>query len=296
MNEPPGRRPVAVVGGRGFLGRAIRTELTRAGYPVRTLDRDNPALRPTGLAAEIVGADTVVWAASSINPMISANDPDRVEADIDSFRSFVTAITALDPAPRIILLSSGGTVYDQTASPPFSESSPAVPATEYGRAKLALEHQIASAERALVLRIANAYGPRQPVAPGQGVIAHWMAAIHSGHTPHLYGDPGVARDYVYVGDIAEAVLAAIETKTWSDRTLNIGSGVPTSLGSLYTLVQEVTGTDTKPQLHPSRGFDVRSTWLDCGRAMATIGWRAETPLRNGLASTWHHVVATSTAV
>ena len=293
MSEITDRHPVAVVGGRGFLGRAIRADLDRSGYPVHVLDRDRPALGPDGLAREILGAGTVVWAASSINPLISANDPERVQTDIDTFGAFVTAVAALDPAPRIILLSSGGAVYDPTVAPPYAESSPTVPATAYGRAKLALEHRLAPARESLVLRIANAYGPGQPVAPGQGVIAHWMTAIHAGHAPHLYGDPDLARDYVYVDDIAAAVRAAVGTPRWDEPTLNIGSGVPTSLGALYALVREVTGTDGEPQVHPGRDFDARSTWLDCERAATRIGWRARTPLRRGLTAAWQHLVATS---
>lgn len=290
------RSAVTVVGGRGFLGRAITAELEAAGHDVHVLERDNPALTPAGLAPEVVAAGTVVWAASSINPMISANDPERVEADLDTFGGFVDAVAALERPARILLLSSGGTVYDENAEPPYTESSPTVPASDYGRAKLALEHRLADAPETLVLRVANAYGPGQPLAPGQGVIAHWMSAFLAGHTPHLYGDPERARDYVYVADIAAAVRAAVETDRWTERILNIGSGVPTPLGRLYELVRAAAGADgVEPHRHPGRDYDVRSTWLNCERAAATIGWRARTPLEDGLAAAWRHLVATTPA-
>ena len=288
--------PVAVVGGRGFLGRAITEELERAGHRALVLERETPALTPAGLAEEVLISDTVVWAASSINPMISANDPVRVEADIDAFGAFVEAVADLPRPPRILLLSSGGTVYDQHAQPPYTESSPTVPASDYGRAKLALEHRLAAADETLVLRVANAYGPGQPLAPGQGVIAHWMTALLAGHTPHLYGDPDRARDYVYVADIAAAVRAAVETEDWPVPVLNVGSGVPTSLGRLYELVRDAAGAvGVEPHRHPVRDYDAPSTWLDCDLAADTIGWRARTPLPDGLAAAWRHLVASTPA-
>src|SRR5664279_5097572 len=172
---------VSVVGGRGFLGRRICAELAQRGHQVHSIDRTEPSAIPTGVDPRALESDYVVWAASSINPMIAQNDPDRVALDVEAFESYVTAASQSSRRPRTILLSSGGTVYDDTGAPPYAETSSVGARTAYGAAKLRQEHVLLSADQCgLVLRISNAYGPGQAVAPGQGVIAHWMHAIAAG--------------------------------------------------------------------------------------------------------------------
>ena len=279
---------VSVVGARGFLGRHICDRLASRGHTVHGFDRDMPAMTAGAVDPLVLASGYVVWAASSINPMIAANDPDRIALDADVFSAFIAGLARRAGGPRVILLSSGGTVYDTAASPPYSEASPVRPRTAYGAAKLELERLLlASQSSGLVLRLSNAYGPGQPVAPGQGVIAHWFNAIAAGHAVHIFGDPGTARDYVYVHDIAEAVTAVVEQAFSAHRVLNIGAGRPTTLATLFDAVVHVTGaTGLAPLAQAARRFDSRSTWLDCDRAATSIGWRAQTSLVDGLTRTW----------
>jgi UDP-glucose 4-epimerase len=233
-------------------------------------------------------SDYVVWAASSINPMIAQNDPDRVALDVEAFESYVTAASHSSRGPRTILLSSGGMVYDDEGDPPYAETSPVGPRTAYGAAKLRQENVLLSADQSgLVLRISNAYGPGQVVAPGQGVIAHWMHAIAAGQDVHIFGDENVARDYVHVDDVSTAVAAAVELDYREHRVLNIGAGRPTTLRELFAMTAVAVGdTSIEPRKHPARLFDARSTWLDCSRAELTLGWRPRIQLAEGLAATW----------
>lgn len=284
---------VSVVGSKGFLGRHICTVLTEHGHQVHEFDQDTPPTGADGLDPRVAESDHVVWAASSINPMIAENDPDRVALDTGIFLSFVTDVAALRGGPRTILLSSGGTVYDGSAVPPYSETSLVGPRTAYGRAKLELERLLLATDTAgLVLRISNAYGPGQLVAPGQGVIAHWMHAIAAGQDIHMFGDPMIARDYVHADDVAGAVAATIEQDYRTHDVVNVGAGRPTTLRALFAAIAEATGDPTlEPRLHPARSFDAASTWLDCERAASTLGWRPQIPLREGIAATWHVVAA-----
>ena len=269
--------------------------LDRRGHEVHQFERDEPPLTADGIDPRVLESDHVVWAASSINPLIAENDPDRVALDLEAFRAFIEAARSDGEGPRTIILSSGGTVYDTSTEPPYSEASPARPRNAYGRAKRELERILLSHDPAgLVLRVSNAYGPGQPVAPGQGVIAHWMHAIALGKDVHIFGDRDAARDFVYVDDIALAVVAVIEQDYRVHDVVNIGAGRPTTLGELLDAVAVTVGTRLEPVVHPARPFDARSTWLDCGRAARTLGWRPVMPLLDGLAATWHAVTTPDT--
>lgn len=295
--DAAGRRTVALVGSGGFIGRRVRALLEAHGHRVLCYDRARPVVTPEGIEPGVAGADWVVWAASSINPMIAENDPARVDIDLEAFDVFLAALRSAASDAKVLLLSSGGTVYDETGEPPYAEQSPTGPRNAYGRAKLELEHRLADADvHGLVLRVSNAYGPGQPVAPGQGVVSHWLHAVAAGQEVHAFGDLSVARDYVHVDDVARAVRLAVESETPPAGALNIGAGAPTSLQELLDTVRgTVDDRAVVVHHHPSRSFDARSTWLDCRRALATLGWRAEITLATGLADTWRTVHADAVA-
>ncbi|WP_186813371.1 NAD-dependent epimerase/dehydratase family protein [Cellulomonas xylanilytica] len=284
---------MSVIGARGFIGSHVARALAQRGHTVHTFDRSCPAMGPQGVDERILTSDHVVWAASSINPMIAEHDPDRVALDIDAFTSFLGLLAQAPSRPRMVLLSSGGTVYDQSVEPPYAESSPVGPDSAYGQAKLLLEQELVrTAPGSIVLRVANAYGPGQPVAPGQGVISHWLHATAAGQPLHVFGDLRAARDYVHVDDVADAVVRAVEVTDPAHDVLNVGSGRPTSLGALLDVIRDVVGPDAvEVRHHPVREFDGRSTWLDCTASELTLGWVAGTSLHDGIRQTWTSVTA-----
>jgi len=285
-------RTVSVVGGKGFLGSRIAGTLRAGGHRVHVLDRQDPVVAHDRLTDAAAGSGWVVWAASSINPMIAENDPDRVALDVAAFDAFLAALEAAgDARPRVALLSSGGTVYDELADPPHTEDSPTVPRSAYGRAKLTLEHHLlAAAPDSVVLRVSNAYGPGQQVAPGQGVVAHWLHALATHQPLHVFGDPAaVARDYVHVDDIARAARLLVEDEPRTEQVLNIGAGRATSLAELLEAVTAATGAAPEVRYHEARAFDARATWLDCTRASRTLGWTPRVALRDGIAGAWQAV-------
>ncbi|WP_456789425.1 NAD-dependent epimerase/dehydratase family protein [Cellulomonas sp. P5_C5] len=282
---------VSVIGARGFIGSHVCRALEQQGHVVHSFDRTTPAMTPQGVDERILASDRVVWAASSINPMIAEHDPDRVALDIDAFTSFLALLAEAPTRPRVVLLSSGGTVYDQSTEPPYAETSPVGPDSAYGQAKLLLEQELVrTAPGSIVLRVANAYGPGQPVAPGQGVISHWLHATAAGQPLHVFGDLRAARDYVHVDDVADAVVRAVEVDDAAPDVLNVGSGHPTSLGDLLDVIRDVVGEDAvEVRHHPVREFDGRSTWLDCSASEETLGWVAGTTLHDGIQETWASV-------
>jgi UDP-glucose 4-epimerase len=281
----------AVVGAAGFLGSALVAAAERSGVPVAAYTRATPFLSsdgsPDGLLAR---SRTVFWLASSINPALAESDPARVRTDREAFASLLGAVRTLPEPPRVVLLSSGGTVYDPAHPPPYRESSPTRPRGAYGRAKLELEALLtSSALPGVIVRASNVYGPGQPAVSGQGVVGYWLRAAARGDDLVVYGEPETTRDYVYVEDVAAALLA-VHRAAAVPPLLNIGSGDPTSLKELADTVLDVVGDPAlRWDQRPARGFDVPHTWLDVTLARTAIGWRPATVLRDGLAAAWHSV-------
>jgi UDP-glucose 4-epimerase len=279
---------MAVIGAGGFLGSAVVTAAREAGVPVDPYGRADPALCPDGTAdPRLARARTVFWLASSVNPALAEAHPERVRADLAAFRALLRAARRLPRPPRVVLLSSGGAVYDPAAPPPYRETSPTGPRGAYGRVKLAMEDALAdSGLPGTALRVSNLYGPGQPAASGQGVVGHWLRAAAAGRNLTVYGDPGTTRDYVYAADVAGALLA-VHAAPAVPPVVNLGSGRPTSLRELAELLLAAIGDPAlRLELHPARGFDVPHTWLDVGLAASALGWTATTPLEAGLARCW----------
>ncbi len=294
---PTAHSSAAVVGSRGFLGRALTEALRATGVHVLEFTRDRPCLSSEGtLDPGFAAADTVFWAVSTVNPALAETAPERVFADHRLFEVILDALSAGPGGRRVILLSSGGTVYDPAGRPPYSESAAIRPVGAYGRAKLALEDRLAAAGSAvgagLSVRISNAYGPGQPVAPGQGVIAHWLAAAAGGRSLTMLGNPATTRDYVYVDDVAHSLVRIHHHEGALPGTLNIGSGVPTALAELADVVLAVVGDPAIGlEIAPGRAFDTAQTWLDTSLARHVLGWTAQTSLRQGVRQAWRALTA-----
>lgn len=283
------RSTVAVVGAGGFVGSALTAHLAKEGRESVGFTRKKPVIDEDGaLVPELARCGVVCWLATVINPYLAATEPGLVERELLTFGSFLTAVAGLSDPPRVVLASSGGTIYDTDAVPPYRESSPVRPRAEYGRAKLRLEEMLHAAPvPGVVLRIANAYGPGQPVAPGQAVIAHWMHAIIQGRPITVFGSLDTARDYVYVDDIAAAFAAAAAAAGPLPGVINIASGEPTPLSVLLELLVELVPPGAvEVRRESARSFDVARTWLAVDTARDVLGWVPATPLRDGLAAAW----------
>jgi UDP-glucose 4-epimerase len=282
---------VAVVGATGFIGSALMTELRVRGTSATGFTRQSLPLSSDGTPQPgLAESSTVVWAASSINPSSAENAPERVRADREALVRVLDALSGSASTPRVVLVSSGGSVYDPQEPAPYCEDSGCRPVGAYGRAKLELE-QLLLAQRpgSVVIRVANAYGPGQPAAPGQGVIGHWLRAVRDGRPLELFGSRATARDYVFIDDIIAALMAIHEGTDLPD-VLNIGSGRATTLAELLDMVRAVAGPFDVVQ-HQRRGFDVERTWLDIERADKELDWRPAVELRSGVARSWDWVSA-----
>jgi len=191
-----------VVGANGFLGSALTHRLDADGVsPLRFHRGDRWSGSDQTSGRRLSHTEVVYWLAGSVNPATADLRPDLVEADLMALSTFAGAIRG-SSVRRVVLASSGGTVYDVSAAPPYAETGPTSPQSTYGQQKLRQEELLHEAlpdeVELVVLRIGNAYGPGQPVGTGQGVIAYWLDAALKGRPLVLFGDPGTTRDFTYI--------------------------------------------------------------------------------------------------
>lgn len=285
-------RPAAVVGASGFIGTTLVRRLVQLGVPVQSFTRDVPFIvEPRRLARGTTSSRTVFWLAASVNPAIAEERPDLVDLDQRAFERALGVLEASARPPRVVLVSSGGTVYDPTVPPPYTEASPVKATTAYARSKLALEDALRTSairgDGKVIVRVANAYGPGQPARRGQGVVAYWLRAAASGGPLVLIGDKNTVRDFVYIGDIVDALVAIHNADGVLPAVLNVGSGHGTTLGELAQTILAVAGDPSVAvEVRPARSFDLSQTWLDTSLATRVLGWRPRTSLRAGVEAAW----------
>jgi UDP-glucose 4-epimerase len=191
---------------------------------------------------------------------------------------------------RVVYASSGGAVYGDTDMLPTPEDHPARPASPYGVSKLAVERYLACwatlyGIQTVSLRYANVYGPRQSPHGEAGVVAIFSHQLLSGLPLTINGDGRQTRDYVYVGDVAEANLRALATPEPS-AVFNIGTGFETSVLALFDRLRNVTGAPRERVEHgPAKIGEQRRSAVDPTLAKERLGWMPRVGLDEGLART-----------
>jgi UDP-glucose 4-epimerase len=186
---------------------------------------------------------------------------------------------------RVLFASSGGALYGRDAPIPSREDVLPLPESPYGIAKYCAECYIGLYNRLhgtshSVLRLANVYGPRQDPAGGAGVITIFCASALASARPTIYGDGSQTRDYVYVGDVVAAFLAAADRGrpgTW-----NIGTCLEVSVLDLVQIIAGIARRPLSPVFGPARPGELARSVLAVDRPAGELGWRAEIPLAEGV--------------
>jgi UDP-glucose 4-epimerase len=286
----------AVIGASGFIGSRLVSALSDLGVPTTGLTRSTPLVRAGRPVAALRRADVIFFLASSITPAVAATGPGRAAQDQACLAGLLEALRTEGTRPAFVLTSSGGTVYDPDAPAPYPESAPTKPTTAYGRAKLRMERMVRArlgVIRPVILRPATVYGPGQHPRGAQGVIAHWLAAARRDQPLKLFGDPRTGRDYVFVADAVQAMVAVYRLTApprWDPGDqpliLNLGSGVRTALIDLLATLVQTVRRPVVVEFEPARPFDRSDVWLDVSAAARTLGWWPSTTLADGIAATW----------
>lgn len=299
-----------VVGGNGFIGGHLAWQLVEEGHRVRVYDRGPSKFRAAPEAAEYVegelgnagllrGAvediEVVYHFVSTTLPKTSNDDPiyDVRSNLVDTLQLLEACVSA--GVRKVVFASSGGTVYGVPQMTPISEDHRTEPITSYGIVKLAIEkylglfYHLHGLDYA-ALRISNPYGPYQDPGGQQGAVAVFLSRIRAGDPITIWGDGSVVRDYLYVSDLVDALVAAVEVET-VHKILNVGSGRGVSLNELVSLMAEVTGESPRVEYLPGRTLDVPASVLDVEKAKAELGWEPRVPMSEGIAQTWAWISA-----
>src|SRR3954447_6154211 len=192
-------------------------------------------------------------------------------------------------ARKVVFASSGGTIYGAAdpADLPLKESQPRRPLSPYGIAKKAFGDYL-YAYRELhdleytALALANIYGPRQDPHGEAGVVAIFAGHLLSGEQCSIFGSGEQTRDFVYVDDVVDAFVRAAEKG--SGLLCNIGTGVETSVNTLYRTMAGAAGVTTPAAKAPARPGELDRSALDPGRAALHLGWKPWTSLDDGVAA------------
>jgi UDP-glucose 4-epimerase len=307
-----------VTGGAGFIGSHFVDALVERGGAVLVVDdlstgreRNLDAARSRGatlLVADVTDAPAVAEAARKFKPdavfhLAGQIDVRRAVRDpvFDATVNVAGTVAVLEAArtagARFVFASTGGAIYGEGAARtlPLAEEEECVPGSPYGQSKLAAEGYVAYFRRvhevpAAALRLGNVYGPRQDPLGEAGVIAILCGKLADGGDPIVYGDGHQTRDYVYVGDVVEAMLVADQRLAAAGidgaLTYNIGTGLETSVLHLVERLGRIGDrSDFTPRMAPERPGEVQRIALDSSRAQAELGWTSATELDEGLRRT-----------
>ncbi len=290
-------RPVILIGGHGFLGRAFAAHLAARGREVEVIGRaDWESGRAAAVSLSLAERrPVVVDLAYATVPSSSFADP------VGDFTANLGAIIRhLDfartiGADRYLFVSSGGTVYGDQGTSPLPESAPKDPISPYGITKLASEHYVAMYRRldlpTLIVRPSNIYGPGQAPFRGQGLVATAFGMALQGRPVTLFGTGSQQRDFIYIDDCCAALEAAL-THGAIGQCYNLGSGIATSASDLLTAIGGITGRDGFPleiASAPTRPFDVAANLLDVTRMRDELHSTPLVGLGQGLEATWRWI-------
>jgi UDP-glucose 4-epimerase len=289
-----------VTGGAGFIGSHVVDALVARGDHVTVLDdlstgrRENVSSLATleegsiadaaavGHIADGARPDVVFHLAAQVDVRRSVSDPIYdLSVNVGGTINVFEAARAMG-ARHLVFASTGGAIYGDTEVVPTPEEAPERPLAPYGQAKLAAEGYLRllgdlHGVSVTCLRFANVYGPRQDPLGEGGVCAIFCGAAVAGRPVTIFGTGSQTRDFVYVGDVADACLRASEGAPLGP--FNIGTGVETSV----TELAERLGLQAEHA--PERPGEVERSCLDAGRVAAQLGWTPGTDLAAGLEQT-----------
>jgi UDP-glucose 4-epimerase len=298
-----------VTGGAGFIGSHLASRLVAERAKVRVLDnlstgsRDNLAgleksvefvegsvTDEAAVARAVAGCDVVFHQAAL------ASVPRSVESPLETHATCATGTAMLLDAcrkagVRRLVYAASSSAYGNRPELPKQERHLPEVHSPYAAAKLAGELYCESFAASygletVRLRYFNVFGPRQdPKSPYSAVIPLFIAALHEGRQPTIYGDGTQSRDFVYVENVVAANLAAAQATGVSGKVYNIGHGVPLTVVELLKELCRLMGQPFQPAFLPPRAGDVLHSWADISAARRELGYEPKVMLHEGLQRT-----------
>jgi UDP-glucose 4-epimerase len=293
---------VVVTGGAGFIGSHVVDALVARGDEVAVVDslvtgkRENVSEKavlherdirePLADLFEAVRPEAVFHLAAQADVRVSVERP-AYDAEVNVLGTLQVLEAARPHGAQVVFSSTGGAIYGECEEP-APETATREPISPYGTAKLAGEEYLQTYNRLygtrhVSLRYGNVYGPRQDPHGEAGVVAIFLGALARGEQARIFGDGLQTRDYVYVGDVAHATVAALSQR---GGVFNVGTGRETSVVELYDLCRQVAGSDAEAIHAEPRLGELRRSFLDPSLAAAELGFTAMVGLEDGLQATW----------
>jgi len=299
---------ILVTGGAGFIGsHTVDAIIAAGGDQVAVIDdlsagkRDQVNPAAAFYHADIRNRDEVrlifdrekpevmVHLAAQMDVRKSVTDPVfDAEVNITGFLNLMEA-GRQHGLRRVVFSSTGGAIYGEQDAFPCDEEHPKRPVSPYGVAKLATEaylffYRLQYGIDYAAMRYANVYGPRQDPHGEAGVVAIFCGRMLEGKPCMIFGDGGQTRDYVYVGDVVRANVAAIAADTAG--AINVGTGIETSVNRLYESIAAAAGVNIRPEYAPGRPGEQSRSVISPARAERELGWKPEVSLGDGLKRTF----------
>lgn len=293
-----------LIGGAGFIGTALSDLLILKGREVAIIDLRKPVnLSPEvtfiegdygdrALLKRLSEFDEVILLAYSSVPKTSFEDPLSDVADnLPSVLKFLESASK-SRLKKIIIVSSGGTIYGKVKNLPINEEHPTNPLSPYGITKLAIEKYVGMFQElkglpAIIVRPGNAYGPGQKPFMGQGLIATAIACVLEGKEITLFGNRTI-RDYIYISDLAEGIFSVLD-KGEVGECYNIGTGVGTSNKDIINVITKLAKNKILMpivKINPPRNFDVPTNVLDSSKLTKKTDWKPAISFEEGIEKTW----------
>lgn len=300
---------ILLIGGSGFIGSHIRRLISRVGSGRCTIvSRSVPKLALESHEEWVSSAqfydhwnnapnaifdwDAVVYAATTSIPNRNEQAPWlELENNVRPALEFFERIGQLGAKPRIVVLSSGGTIYGNAGNrQDVAETTPGAPTTAYAFGSALIEQAIQFVQRRhgisfSILRVANPIGEFQG-ENGHGLVPAILRALRHDVAVPVFGDGQNIRDYFAADDLAQAVLLAARDTSSRSEIWNAGMGKGRSILEMIDLVTKVTGHRARIEFLPERRTDVRRLVLDCSKIHRDLGWTADPDLRRPISAMW----------
>jgi UDP-glucose 4-epimerase len=304
---------VLVTGGAGFIGSHVVDKYIANGYDVVVVDN-----LTTGRLSNLNQAATFYKLdirSPQLTDLFEKEKPDYVNhhaAQMDVRRSLVEPLFDSDvnilgsinliecavkhQVKRFVYISSGGAVYGEPKYLPCDESHPINPICQYGASKHTVEHYLYVYHHlygldSVVLRYANVYGPRQDPQGEAGVVAIFTGQMLAGMPTVINGDGTQERDFIYIGDCADANLLALDAPNGA-AIYNLGSGVGTSINKIYNELKDIAGYKLQSVHGPAKEGETSKIYLDATKAINELGWAPKISLEEGLSQTVEYFIST----
>lgn len=298
-------KTILVTGGAGFIGSHLVDRLVQLGHRVLIVDDlSTGKIRNLPRGVNFYHTDVnhasidnifqkespnvVFHNAAQISVTSSVRDPGKdAEINVAGTARLIEASRRYG-VDKFVYSCTGGALYGDPDPSQCTEESPIVPLSPYGLSKWVGERYLDLYRRtyrlnSVSLRYGNVYGPRQDPHGEAGVVAIFANAMLEGQEPRIYGDGNQERDFVYIEDVVQANILALEEGV--SGAYNIGTAVGTSINDIAKILGEIFKYRRKPSHSPARIGDVRRISLDYSKAKREMGWEPTIFIREGLLRT-----------